>query len=509
MDRRNFLKNLGIISGIGSVSLSIGNMPLRAFSNSFMKPEAVDGKVLVLLQLSGGNDGLNTVIPYDDDIYHNKRPNIGLGKNEVLQLNNLTGLHPSMQEMHDLYQDGNLAIVQSVGYPNQNRSHFRSTDIWLSGSDSNQTINDGWLGRYLGNAVMDDPNFNKDHPMAIQLGSTQSSLLECTCQSGSLGVSFEDPNQFFQLINGSSADTDPPPNTIAGNQLRFIKDVAARSIRYAELIKEKADTIQNKVNYPNTNLADQLAIIAQLVAGGMETPVYITSMGGFDTHSNQLGRHANLLNTLSEAVGAFQRDLKLLGVDERVVLMTFSEFGRTVEQNGSGGTDHGSAAPLFVIGKNVNGGIFGGNPDLSDLDNSGDNKYVHDFRQVYASLLRDQLAIEPEVMNNVLFKEFEALPLITVKSITSGGPQAFTLEQNYPNPFNPATQINYTLRVLQIISLKVFDATGAEVVTLDEGYKEAGLYSATFGGGNYPSGVYFARLVSGSYRRTIKMTLVK
>ncbi len=161
------------------------------------------------------------------------------------------------------------------------------------------------------------------------------------------------------------------------------------------------------------------------------------------------------------------------------------------------------------MGKNVNGGIFGSNPDLSDLDNSGDNKYVHDFRQVYASLLRDQLAIEPEIMNNVLFKEFEALPLITIKSITSGGPQAFTLEQNYPNPFNPSTQINYTLRVPQIISLKVFDATGAEVVTLDKGYKEAGLYSATFGGGNYPSGVYFARLVSGSYRRTIKMTLVK
>jgi uncharacterized protein (DUF1501 family) len=484
-------------------------MPLRAFTNSFMKTGAVDGKVLVLLQLSGGNDGLNTVIPIEDDIYYNKRPSIGISKTNALKLRGSTGLHPSLEGMFNIFQDGNLAVVQNVGYPNQNRSHFRSTDIWLSASDSNEYINDGWIGRYLGNEIVDAEDFNKDHPMAIQLGSTQSSLLECTCQGGSLGISFEDPNQFFQLIEGSSADTDPPPNTIAGNQLRFVKDIAARSIRFAEIIKEKADTIDNKVNYPNTNLADQLAIIAQLVAGGLETPVYITSMGGFDTHSNQLGRHANLLSNLSQSVTAFHNDLKLLGVDDRVVLMTFSEFGRTVEQNGSGGTDHGSAAPLFVMGKNVNGGIYGNNPDLSDLDNSGDNKYVYDFRQIYASILRDQLTIQPETMDAVLGNNFETLPLITLKGISAGGPEAFQLKQNYPNPFNPKTIIEYTLRVPQVISLKIYDSTGSEVVTLDEGSRDAGNYSASFGGPGYASGVYFARLVSGSYRKTIKMTLVK
>ena len=509
MERRDFLKNIGIISGLGSVSLTLGSTPVRAFTDSFLKYNAVDGKVLVLVQMSGGNDGLNTVVPIEDDIYYSKRPQIAIRKNDALRLDDLTGLHSSMGEFHNLYQDGKLAIVQSVGYPSQNRSHFRSTDIWLSASDSDEYITDGWIGRYLGNSVAGDSTYNLDHPMAIQLGSTQSSLLKCTCQGGSMGVSFEDPNQFYQLIEGSSADTDPPPDTIAGNQLKYIKEISARSIKYAEIIKEKADTVQNKVNYPNSSLADQLAIVAELVAGGMETPVYLTSMGGFDTHSNQTGRHSSLLNTLSEAVGAFQQDLERLGVADRVLLMTFSEFGRTVEQNGSGGTDHGSAAPLFVIGRNVNGGITGGNPDLSDLDSSGDNKYKIDFRQVYTSLLRDHLSVDPETMNDIMFKNFETLPLVSVNSISSGGPSSFELKQNYPNPFNAGTQIVYILRRPQSFALKVYDAVGRQVAILDQGFKEAGEYTAYFDARSHASGVYYANLESGSYRRTVKMVLLK
>ncbi len=509
MDRRKFLRQLGLITGAGSISLTVGNMPVRAFSKSLFKTNANNGKVLVLVQLSGGNDGLNTVVPFEDDLYYKARPTIGIPKTEVLRLNTLTGLHPSMDGFKKLFDEGKLAVVQNVGYANQNRSHFRSTDIWLSASDSQQYINDGWIGRYLGYSIVGDPEYNVEHPMAIQLGSTQSTLLECTCQSGSLGIAFDDPNQFYRLINGSSADNDPPPDTLAGHQLKFIKEIEARSIRYAEIIKEKADEIDNIVNYPNSNLAEQLSIVAQLIAGGLETPVYLTSMGGFDTHSNQLNRHASLLSTLSDAITAFQQDLEALGVADKVALMTFSEFGRTVEQNGSGGTDHGAAAPLFVVGGSVNGGIWGDNPDLSDLDSSGDNKYKYDFRQIYSSLLRDHLGAGPDDMNKILFKEFETLPLVSVKHITSGGPKAFEIFQNYPNPFNPVTTINYTLRLPQVISLKIYDSVGREVVTLAQGYKDAGNYTATFGGRNYPSGTYYCHLVSGSYRKTIKMILVK
>ncbi|MCU0414531.1 MAG: DUF1501 domain-containing protein, partial [Ignavibacteriaceae bacterium] len=218
-------------------------------------------------------------------------------------------------------------------------------------------IDDGWVGRYLAKVLPDHNPINTDHPMAIQIGSTQSALLECTCQ-GSMGISFESPNQFYQLINGSTADNDPPPDTVAGNQLKYIKEIAALSIRYAQVIKEKADLVENKVEYPNTRLGRGLAIIAELVAGGLETPVYLTSIGGFDTHANQANSHANLLTGVAQAVEAFQADLKLLGIADKVVLMTFSEFGRRLNQNGSAGTDHGTAAPLFVIGRNVNGGIY-------------------------------------------------------------------------------------------------------------------------------------------------------
>lgn len=508
MDRRKFIRNLSVLAGAGTVSMALGNVPLKAFSRSFLNLQAVNGKVIVILQLSGGNDGLNTIIPIEDSLYYNARPILRIPKNDSLKLNNLTGMHPSLQPLFELYENGKVAVVQNVGYDNPNRSHFRSTDIWLSASDSNVVIDDGWVGRYLAKVFPDYNEFNIDHPMAIQIGSTQSALLECTCQ-GSMGISFESPNQFYQLINGSSADNDPPPNTIAGEQLKYIKEIAARSIRYAEIIKEKADSIQNLITYPNTSLGRQLSIVSQLIAGGLETPVYLTSIGGFDTHANQAGSHANLLSNVAQCIAAFQKDLEQLRVADRVVLMTFSEFGRTFKQNGSGGTDHGTAAPLFVIGKNVKGGVIGDNPDLSDLDNSGDIKFRYDFRQIYATLLIDQLGMPVNRMPEVLSRGFETLPLIAAKGIAQGGPKNFHIRQNYPNPFNPFTTIEYTLRVPQIVKLKVFSAAGDEVSTLVNGYQDAGNYTVRFDGSVYPSGVYFASFDSGAARETIKMMLLK
>ncbi len=508
MDRRSFLRNLGIVAGAGTVSMAIGNIPIRAFSKSFLNIQAVNGKVIVLLQLSGGNDGLNTIIPFEDSLYYNARPSLGISKEQAVHLSNLTGMHPSLQPLKTFFDDGNLAVVQNVGYDDPDRSHFRSTDIWLSASDSDIIINDGWVGRYLANVLPDHNPINPEHPMAIQIGSTQSALLECTCQ-GTMGISFESPNQFYQLIQGSTADNDPPPDTIAGNQLKYIKEIAAQSIRYAEIIKEKADSVQNLATYPDTRLGRQLAIVAELIAGGLETPVYLTSIGGFDTHAGQSGPHANLLSEVAEAVAAFQQDLDLLRVADRVVLMTFSEFGRRVRQNSSGGTDHGTAAPLFLIGKNVVGGIYGKNPDLADLDNSGDIKFQYDFRQLYATLLTDQLGMPADRLPDVLQRSFESLPLISTSNFGPGGPLAFQIEQNYPNPFNPATTINYSVRVPQSIKLEVFTAAGDRVTTLVNEHQETGNYSVKFDGGKYPSGVYFASIRSGAVKQTIKMMLIK
>jgi uncharacterized protein (DUF1501 family) len=508
MDRRSFLRNLGLVAGVGTVSMVLGNIPIRAFSRSFLNIQAVNGKVIVLLQLSGGNDGLNTVIPIEDGLYYSVRPSLGIKKEDAIHLNYLTGMHPSLQPLKSLYDDGMMAVVQNVGYESPNRSHFRSTDIWLSASDSNVIIDDGWVGRYLAKVLPDHNPINSEHPMAIQIGSTQSALLECTCQ-GSMGISFESPNQFYQLISGSTADNDPPPDTIAGKQLKYIKEVAALSIRYAQVIKEKADLVENKATYPNTRLGRQLAIVAELIAGGLETPVYLTSIGGFDTHANQANSHTNLLTGVAEAIAAFQSDLKLLGIEDRVVLMTFSEFGRRLEQNGSAGTDHGTAAPLFVIGRNVYGGIYGPNPDLSDLDNNGDIKYKYDFRQLYASLLTQQLGMPVDRMPDVLMKNFETLPLISEQAGNLTGPSVFHLEQNYPNPFNPSTTINYYLRIPQSVKLEVFSAAGDKVATLVNAYQEVGNYDVQFDGRSYSSGVYFARLDVGVSSKTIKMMLIK
>ena len=508
MDRRSFLRNLGLVAGAGTVSMALGNIPIRAFSRSFMNIQAVNGKVIVLLQLSGGNDGLNTIIPVEDSLYYNARPSLGIRKEDAIYLNNLTGMHPSLQPLKALYDEGMVAVLQNVGYASPDRSHFRATDIWLSASDSNVVIDDGWVGRYLAKVLPDHNPINSEHPMAIQIGSTQSALLECTCQ-GTMGISFESPNQFYQLINGSTADNDPPPDTIAGNQLKYIKEIAALSIRYAQIIKEKADLVENKAEYPNTRLARQLAIVAELIAGGLETPVYLTSIGGFDTHANQAGGHANLLTTVAQAIEAFQTDLRLLGIEDRVVLMTFSEFGRRVEQNGSAGTDHGTAAPLFVIGRNVYGGVYGNNPDLTDLDNNGDIKYKYDFRQLYATLLTQQLGMPIDRMPDVLMRGFETLPLISEKAGNLTGPSVFHLEQNYPNPFNPSTTINYYLRIPQSVKLEVFSAAGDKVATLVNAYQDVGNYDVQFDGRSYSSGVYFARLDVGVSSKTIKMMLVK
>jgi uncharacterized protein (DUF1501 family) len=369
-------------------------------------------------------------------------------------------------------------------------------------------IDDGWVGRYLANVFPEHVTFNTEHPMAIQIGSTQSALLECTCQ-GTMGISFETPNQFYQLVNGSTADNDPPPNTIAGNQLRYIKEIAALSIRYAEVIKEKADAVQNLATYPNTRLGRQLAIIAELIAGGLETPIYLTSIGGFDTHASQAGSHANLLTQVAEAVAAFQSDLEMLRVADRVVLMTFSEFGRRVNQNSSGGTDHGTAAPLFVMGKYVNGGVYGKNPDLNDLDNSGDIKFKYDFRQIYASLLTGQLGMPADRMVDVLPRAFETIPLISGRNFGEAGITTFHLHQNHPNPFNPVTTISYTLVIPVTLRLEVYTVAGDKIATLVNGYQEAGDYSVQFDARNMPSGIYFATIEAGLTRKTIKMSLLK
>jgi len=362
-------------------------------------------RILVVIQLAGGNDGLNTVVPYGMDAYYRARPAIAIQKNNVLRLSGSEdlGMHPSLGPMKDLYDQGLLSLVQGVGYPNPNRSHFTSTDIWSSG-DPLRPNGTGWIGRYFDCTCKGSP----DPAGGIALGrNAPHAMLGDSFKP----VSFETPDLFRwlggdvdpgletryeSLLHSGAADVDRAVGAHSPEgQLDFLTRTALDA-RAASAAIRKAVEVDPLVQYPGNPLAPQLRMVAAMIRAGLPTRVYYVTLGGFDTHSAQPGTHANLLSSLASSLKAFYEDLKKQGNDARVLTMTFSEFGRRVGQNASNGTDHGTAAPMFLAGPMVRPGVIGNHPSLTDLD-EGDLKYALDFRSVYAGILQDWLKspIEP------------------------------------------------------------------------------------------------------------------
>ena len=367
-------------------------------------PGIPDERILVVVQLGGGNDGLNTIIPYGDAEYFRARPRLGLrapnnpaGTTTALELDADfgIGLHPSLTGFKALYDAGSLSIVQGVGYPNPNRSHFTSMDVWQTGRLDAK--GNGWIGRYFDNMCNGTPISEG----AIAVGRTAPLAMQGDVQKP---ISFENPALFrwlgedlhesmkapYDAINRSGALPSAGEDTQKSFLMRTALDAQVASTRILAAVAK-----QSLVNYPQHALARQLRTVGAMIRDGMPTRVYYASMGGFDTHGGQAGSHASLLRQLSESVVAFQADLKEQGNDKRVVTMVFSEFGRRVKQNGSNGTDHGTAAPMFIIGPSVKPGIVGRHPSLNDLD-QGDLKYGVDFRSVYTSLLEDWMKAPAE-----------------------------------------------------------------------------------------------------------------
>jgi uncharacterized protein (DUF1501 family) len=388
--------------------------------------EQINGRVLVLIQLNGGNDGLNTVIPVDQyGAYQAARPNIALPQNKILKLNgaDAMALHPSLSEIQQLFNEGKAGIVQAVSYPKPNFSHFRATDIWMTGSDSDKVLNTGWAGRYLNDSFPGFPdkypNETMPDPLAIQVGSVVASAFQGPAFT--MGLAISNPANFYNLIEDK---TDATSNTRWGEQLAYLEKVSQKTDQYAGVIKKAALSItrqSEKYPAPGKNpLADQLKIVARLVAGGLRTKVYLVSTGSFDTHAKQAepddtttGTHAQLLRRVSEAVGAFMDDLKGLNVADRVMGMTFSEFGRRIKSNASGGTDHGAAAPVFYFGNAVKAGVIGTNPQLPTTATVNDNVAMqYDFRSVYATVLQQWLNLPPNEVQRVLMGQFQLLPMV-------------------------------------------------------------------------------------------------
>lgn len=403
---------------------------------------AYDDRVLVLIYLNGGNDGLNTVIPLNQlAAYNDLRANIAIPENRILRLtgNTTTGLHPAMTGLRDLSNAGKLSIIHSVGYPDPSQSHARSATIWMTASDSVQPTPTGWVGRYLDNRFpgypANYPSAQMKSPLAIQIGSLTSMALLGNRQS--MGMAISDPATFQQLVG--SAPTQPSgdaPCCDAGELISFVRQQQGLASSYAGEIKRAADAGRNLAVYPasteQNELAEQLKIVARLIHGGLQTKIYFVSMGGFDSHSDQVdsgdatkGRHADLLGKLSAAITSFQQDLKQQGTEDKVVGMTFSEFGRRANSNASRGTDHGMAAPVFVFGSSVHHRTIGTVPDLSALSGNATNKDIPmqvDFRQIYADVLNDWFGTDHTLTNTLLYREFPTISLFSeiVETVASG-----------------------------------------------------------------------------------------
>ncbi len=371
-----------------------------------------DDTILVVLQLAGGNDGLNTLVPYGDDAYYKARPRIGKKEKEIIRLSDHVGLNSSMPYLGSLFKEGGLGIVQGVGYPNPNRSHFVSTSIWETGDTSNHSST-GWLGRYFDNACPGaDPtvgiSFNKTQPEAFGAMKNPGVCLNSPelyrwihgggeqAQAEEFFADLNQPDHGELDDEASAGDSIAIPaggkvGGISGEEnLAFLERVALDARVSSAKILELAGKHKTTVRYEGTPISRNLNLVSRMIAGGMPTRVYYVSHGGFDTHNQQRNSHDRLLGQLDSALKSFFEDLKQQGNDKRVVLMTFSEFGRRTAENASAGTDHGKASCLFVAGPGVKGGLHSTHPSLTDL-NGGDIKHTVDFRSVYGSLLTDWL----------------------------------------------------------------------------------------------------------------------
>jgi len=397
-----------LMSTMNALHAATVNSPVQGLTGK-------DAPILVVLQLSGGNDGLNTVIPYSNDFYYKARPSLGINANDVLKIDDASGLHPALAGMKELFDDGLAAIQHGVGYPNPNRSHFRSMEIWHTAVDSDRSSNRGWLGRYFDNTCSGcDPtiaiNIGKENPQAFaaKIPKGISFLAERP-------LAFEDPMAaVHEMMDDNSGGSSGGSITYlrggGGTEQVDALDFIERTVMHAQVSSEQIEKISSvyatQESFPGTALGRDLRTVAQLIGGGMPTRIYYVSHGGFDTHANQANSHRNLLATMGDAVKSFMRELKRQGNQERVLVLTFSEFGRRVGENAGRGTDHGAAAPCFLFGGRVKPGVHGVMPSLDPDDLfEGDLKFNTDFRSIYASILEDHMKTDSRPILGKNFKK--------------------------------------------------------------------------------------------------------
>ena len=554
MKRRNFLKSAGFAAGI---PIAFQGMPMKVLGShqnvQRLAAESDNDRVIIMLQLHGGNDGLNTVIPLSNyDEYYSRRANIAIpykvGNRTLIPLDSTiaaedqVGLHPDMHDFKYLYDVGRAAVFQGVSYENNNGSHFRGRDIWFMGGDSDEYLSSGWIGRYLGKEYeplsypQDFPTTEMPDPLALEIGNDLSLLFH---QEGNIPTSISlgsDPNNLADLINQLEGFVDEgvdprgtPPgflnNSPYGQEMNWILGLEDKSETYIKRLAEIYDSAsETSVTYPETYpfnsptgakrnpLSNQLKLVARLLAGGVKTKVFLVKMGGFDTHASQvedydptMGLHGALLYHISSAMRAFQSDLRSRGIEDRALTLTMSEFGRRVASNGSYGTDHGTGGPILMFGLGVKQGIYGTVPDVSQ-NNVG---LQFDYRQIYSNILHDWMGVDKGIISNdIFFRNFidgtnptggNYEPMNLIKEVVLGEKDfiksKYQIESLYPNPASNYTQVKIAVNNYQDVKVELIDMNGVVVSTFNRSVPP-GTHTFSFMLDGISPGFYFIKAKS-------------
>lgn len=539
MKRRQFLKLSATASVVGLTPFEL-QATLKSVLPYANCPN-ISNRKLVLVNLAGANDGLNTIIPLNQyDTYSALRPTIKVpetGINKYITLdttlaeNQQIGLHPVLTGFKSLYDSGVLRILQSVGYPSQNKSHFKSTDLYHNGNDGNSTLNGaetGWIGRFMEKFYEDF--LLETYPLAVEIGSNKTSLgfHGEEAHGMSLNITGQDPAGFYNILNGlGGAPPENIPDSDYGDQLKFLNNIDALSNTYAEAISSSFNKGQNSVNYPDTDLANQLKTVARLISGDIGSKVFLVRISGFDTHNAQvqgagdiLGRHYPLLDELSGAIKAFVDDMENQNLGEDIVGVTFSEFGRKAAENGNFGTDHGEIAPMFVFGKPVAGGVSGTNPNLSEATSSNNfqiQTVQYDYRQTFATLLQDFLGAQNAIIDNTFFNHTLndsftnlKLPEILKNPLSADCFQGLNTEEQlkanrawliYPNPFTES--INFaSVKTNNTVSYTLYNSSGVQIMNRTDNLINGKL---TLNLKHLSSGLYFCSVKIGNTQEIHKL----
>jgi uncharacterized protein (DUF1501 family) len=496
MKRREFIKDTAIVSGGIALSSAISKSQIiKTKPNNELNALAEDN-IMIILELFGGNDGLNTIIPVYNDTYYNLRPTLAYPEDRVRRFQTSdVYMNPSLVDgvhnggMMSLLENGRLAIIEGIGYVDPNLSHFRSQDIWLSGinnSDNSFKLLEGWLGRYFARKLPNYPMEIPEDPLAIQIGGTLS--LTFKSEKGDMGIALSDPDRFYELGNGlSPAEPLMPGDTVFGKEFNFAHVMAQQCELYSTKIKEAYDAGKSKLKVSYSDgLAKSFETISALIAGGLNTKVYYVKLSNFDSHAQQMtsgfgGQHPTLLREVANSISEFMDDAVLQGWSERVVGMTISEFGRRAYDNGSRGTDHGAASMQFVFGDYVNAGYFGEKPDLDDLDEDGNIRHQFDYRRTYADFLETWLGADPADTAAVFGEPFMPIGVLKRRESSVSDPIKKSNGNGlliYPNPSpNGKANLVFELIAQGNIEISIHNMLGFKVKSIFSGLLNPGIHN--------------------------------